>query len=368
MMMKILEKLNPNVAGITPYEPGRPIEEVARELNLDPAEIIKLASNENALGPSPKAVAAMREALPTCHRYPDGGAYLLRGKLAEKYGFEREHVLVGNGSNEILELAGHCFLHSGAAAVFSQYSFVVYRLVSMLCGARMREVPATAGLGHDLAAMREAVSPDTAVVFLCNPNNPTGTMFEPAAVETFMDGLPEDVLVIFDEAYAEIALEAMPDTLRYVREGRPVLVTRTFSKAYGLAGLRLGYAFGAPPLVRALNQARQPFNCNLLAQIGGAAALADDDFVAASRKLCREGRDYLEGVCRELDLEYVPGGANFMLIKVGDGARVFAELQPRGVIVRPMAGYQLPEYIRVTYGTMAENKRFAAGLAEVLGE
>ena len=302
---------------------------------------------------------AMRRALADCHRYPDGGAFLLRNKLAAKYGLTRDHVVVGNGSNEILELVAHCFLGPGRSAVFSQFAFVVYKLVTVLMGARQLEVPATRGLAHDLTAMRRAIAPDTSVVFLCCPNNPTGTMLAPAEVKAFMRDLPPDVLVVFDEAYAEIAVEPMPETLGYVREERPVLVTRTFSKAYGLAGLRLGYGLAAPALIRALQQARQPFNVNLLAQVAGTAALDDDDFVRAGQELVREGRAFFEATCRRLGLEFVPSGANFILIKVGDGGRVFQEMQQQGVIVRPVGSYQLPEYIRITYGTPAENERCA---------
>ena len=365
--MKIIERLNPNVAAIKPYQPGRPIEEVARELGLDPAGIIKLASNESALGPSPKAMEAMQRSIADCHRYPDGGAYVLRGAIADQFDLERDNVIVGNGSNEILELVGHCFLSGGRSAVFSQYAFIVYKLVPTLMGAPMVEVPATAGLGHDLVAMREAIDGNTGVVFLCCPNNPTGTMLDPGAVETFMDDLPPDVLIVFDEAYAEIAQGAMPDAFRYLRENRPVLITRTFSKAYGLAGLRLGYGLGPAPLIQALHQSRQPFNCNLMAQAAGTAALEDEGFVSAGQQLYQAEKEYLEGACRDMALEYVPSGGNFMLIKVGDGLRVFDELQKRGAIVRPMAGYQLPEYIRVTYGIRAENERFAASLREVMG-
>ncbi len=364
--MKILDKLNPHVAAIQPYEPGRPIEDVARELGLEPATIMKLASNESALGPSPRAMDAMRDALPECHRYPDGGAYLLRSKLAAKFGVQMDQVIVGNGSNEILELVGHCFLEPGRSAVFSQYAFIVYKLVSVLMGAKMIEVQATSGLGHDLTAMRRAITEDTAVVFLCCPNNPTGTMIHQGELDRFMLDLPEDLLVVFDEAYAEIAQGVMPETMKYVQDGRPVLVCRTFSKAYGLAALRLGYGIGPQPLVQALQQARQPFNCNRLAQIGGTAALDDDDFVSANQQTCAAAKAYLEEACAEAGWDFVSSGGNFMLIKVGDGAGVFAALQQRGVIVRPMAGYQLPEYIRVTYGTQAENERFVAALKDVL--
>lgn len=366
MTMKVLEHLSKHVAAIQPYEPGKPIEDVARELGLDPDAIIKLASNESALGPSPKALAAMRKAIEQVHLYPDGGAYILRAKIAEHFGLTREHVVVGNGSNEVLELIGHCFLDEQHSAVFSKHAFIVYKLVSVLMGAPMIEVTATAALGHDLVAMRKAIRDDTTVVFICTPNNPTGNMLAPAEIDAFMADVPDHVLVVFDEAYAELAQEPMPDTLRYVREERPVIVCRTFSKAYGLAGLRLGYALASPQLARALNQARQPFNVNLVAQAAGAAALDDKEFVERGRKLCTESKAYLEAFCAKHGLEFVPSGGNFMLIKVGQGQSVFQELQKLGVIVRPVGGYGLPEYIRVTYGTAEQNEKFARCLEQVL--
>ncbi len=365
--MKILEKLSSNVASIKPYEPGKPIEDVARELGLDPNTIIKLASNESALGPSPKAVAALKAAADKVHFYPDGGAHELRHKIAEKNGLQVDNVVVGNGSNEILELVGHCFLNESRSAVFSQYAFIVYKLVSLLFGATMKEIDATAEFGHDLDAMRDAIEDSTSIVFVCTPNNPTGAMLDPKKIEQFMDSMPDDILVVFDLAYAEIAQGPMPDVLKYVHEGRPVLVSRTFSKAYGLAGLRLGYGLGPAPLIRALNQARQPFNCNLMAQLAGAAALDDDEFLARNQQLCADAKQYFEAFCQKNGLEFVPSGGNFVLIKVGDGAGVFRKLQAEGVIVRPMAGYQLPEYIRVTYGDKEQNDRFAEALLKVLG-
>lgn len=364
--MAVLDYLNKAVAAIQPYEPGRPIEEVARQLGLDPASIIKLASNESALGPSPKAVAAMQAELANTHVYPDGGAWLLRNRIAEHYGLERDQVIVGNGSNEILEFVGHCFLHSGNSAVFSRHAFVVYKLVSVLFGTRQIEVPMADGLVHDLDAMLAAIDGDTRVVFLCNPNNPTGTMVEPAAIEAFVAAVPEDVLVVIDEAYAEIALAPMPDSLGLLARHPNVLISRTFSKAYGLAGLRLGYALGAPELIRALQQARQPFNTNLLAQVAGTAALDDQAFVDEQKTLYQAGKAQLEAGCEALGLAYIPGFANFMLIEVRDGAAMTNALQAQGVIVRPMGGYGLPSYLRVTFGTKEQNSRFLDTLATLL--
>jgi len=364
--VKLLEKVSAGVARLRPYEPGRPIEDVARAFGLDPDHIIKLASNESALGPSPVAMQALREALPGMHRYPDGGANVLRDKLAARFGVGPEQVLVGNGSNEVLELVGHAFLGPDRGALFSAHAFAVYKLVSTLFDAPFTEVATTTALEHDLDAMAAAITPETAVVFVCNPNNPTSTMVSPQAVDAFMHRIPEDVLVVFDEAYAEIAMGPMPDTLRYVHEGRPVLVTRTFPKAYGLAGLRLGYGIGPAPLVQALQQARQPFNCNLAAQVAGAAALDDDAFLTQSRALYKAGKELLEAEFAAMDLPYIPAHANFMLVRVGHGSEVSDALQQRGVIVRPMAGYGLPEYVRVTFGTDTENQRLVHTLREVL--
>lgn len=365
--MRILDQLSPDVAAIEPYQPGLPIETVARELGLEAETIIKLASNESALGPSPKAVAAIAAHLPAVHRYPDGGAYLLREKLAAHYGLAPENVIPGNGSNEILELVGHCFLNAERSAVFSQHAFVVYPLVSTLFGAQMHEAPVGPGLGHDLQAIRAAVTEDTAVVFICNPNNPTGTIADPSELEEFVESMPDDVLVVIDEAYAEICPSELPDSVGFVREGRPVLVTRTFSKAYGMAGLRLGYGLGPAPLIRALQQSRQPFNVNVLAQVAGVAALDDVDFVSRVQQCCREAKEYLEAQCARLGLQFIASHANFMLIEVGDGAAATEQLRAQGVIVRPMGGYRLPNYIRVTFGLPAENERLVKALTQVLG-
>lgn len=363
--MHVLRRLNPNIAQITPYEPGRPIEDVAREHGLDPATICKLASNENPLGPSPKALRALRKNIRDVFRYPDGGAFYLREKLAQRHQVGRCQVIVGCGSNEILEFVGHCFLGPDRSIVVSAHAFVIYKLIAAMFQTRVIEVP-TRGLGHDLTAMRRALAEDTSVLFVCNPNNPTGTLVRQAAVRRLMDNIPDSVLVVFDEAYAELALARMPDTLRYVREGRNCIVLRTFSKAYGLAGLRLGYGIGPEPLINALQKARQPFNASRPAQDAALAALDDDGYVRRSRRLFRQARAYLEERCTELGLDYEPTYANFLLIKVGNGGAVADALMRRGVIVRPMAGYGLPEYIRVSFGTMPENCRFVETLQAVL--
>ncbi len=360
--MKILELINPDIANLHPYEPGRPIEEVARELGLDPEGIIKLASNESALGPSPKALAAMQRAVAEMHLYPDGGAYSLRSALAEHYRLERAQVVMGNGSNEVLELVGHAFFAPGRSVVVSAYSFIIYRLVAWTFGAEIIEVPMKPGLVHDLEAMAAAVREDTVAVFICNPNNPTGSSVTAEEIHSFMKQVDDSTLVVFDEAYLEIGLASEVDNLRYIRESHACLITRTFSKAYGLAGLRVGYGLGPAPIIEAMQKAREPFNCNRMAQIAALAALEDEEFLAQGREIYRQGKASLEAAFEEMGLEYIPTSANFILVKVGAGAELFEALKRKGVIVRPMGGYGLPEWVRVTLGLPEENTRFLKNL------
>jgi len=366
-MMKILERLNPAVASVRPYEPGRPIEEVAREFGLDPADVCKLASNENPLGTSPKALRRLRAVLPETFRYPDGGAFYLRRKLAERLGVSPDMLIFGNGSNEIIEFIGHCFMGPGTSVVVSAHAFVIYKLIAQMFGSDVIEVPPR-GLGHNLAAMARAIRPDTSAVFVCNPNNPTGTHVGERDIRRFMERVPDNVLVVFDEAYFEFCLGRMPDTMRYVKEQRACIILRTFSKAYGLAGLRIGYGIAPAEIVAALEKPRQPFNVNRLAQEAALAALDDDAFLRRSRRVIRKGREQIETGCRRLGLSFVHSVTNFMLIEVGDGARVARELMQRGVIVRPMQGYGLPQYIRVNYGTPAENQKLLQALAVVMNQ
>jgi len=359
----------PWVAGLGAYEPGRPIEEVARELGIaDVAGIAKLASNENALGPSPRAMAAMRDAVPAMHLYPDGGAYRLKAALAARLDIAPEHLLVGNGSNEMLELLGHVFLGPDTSIVMADCAFVVYRLVAAVERATVIAVPMQA-FTHDLPAMAAAIRPDTRLVFIANPNNPTGTLLSGAAIERFMDALPDGVIVCFDEAYIELLDRArQPDTLRYVREGRPVVVLRTFSKTYGLAGLRVGYAVADPDCIRLLNRVRQPFNVNAMALAAAEAALGDEAYVAQTRELVRDGLEFFTAEFVRLGLAYVPSVANFILVRVGRGRAVFEALQRAGIIVRPMDAYGLPDYIRITTGRPEQNRRCIEALVNVLAE
>lgn len=348
------------------YQPGRPIEEVARELDLDPKTILKLASNENPLGPSPLALAAMEKVLPQIHLYPDGNAYYLKQKLAQKLGVEPANLVLGNGSNEVLELVGHALLQPGTDVVVSQYAFAVYPIVTHLFGGNLITVPAR-DYGHDLPAMLKAITPATRVVFVANPNNPTGTLAPRAHVLRLVNEAPPHVLVVVDEAYLEY-LENPTDLLALVRRGEKpnLLLTRTFSKIYGLAGLRLGYGIGHPDLIAALEKIREPFNVNLLAQVAALAALEDAEHVQRSIHNNKTGLKYFSEALTEAKLPFVPSEGNFVLVQVGDGQRVFTELQKKGVIVRPMGGYQLPEWIRISVGTPAENSRCLSALSKVL--
>lgn len=347
------------------YEPGKPVEELAREMGLAPEAILKLASNENPLGPSPKAIAAMREALDRAHFYPDGGGWALRGAIAEKTGLRRENVVLGNGSNELIEFAAHAFLSPGDEVVVARHAFAVYGLVAQLFGARTVEVD-DPGYRHDLRAMRQAVTPRTRLLFIANPNNPTGTRVPNAEIDELLDDLPERVLVVFDEAYVEF-LDDPPDLPSRIRAGCPILIMRTFSKILGLAGLRIGYGLAPEPLAAILQKTRQPFNANAVAQAGAMAGLADEEHLARTRELTRHGRAMLERGFQELGLEYVPSCANFVLVRVGDGDAVFQALLQRGVIVRSMRSYKLPEHIRVSVGTPEQNARFLEELRRVLG-
>jgi len=353
-----------HVQNLIAYEPGKPVEELAREMGLQASEIIKLASNENPLGPSPKALHAMREALERAHFYPDGGGWELRGAIAAKLGLERENVILGNGSNEIIEFIGHAFLNPGDEVVTAGHAFAVYSLMAQLFGAKTVEVP-DPGYTHDLPAMLAAITPQTRQVFIANPNNPTGTMVGQDAIDRFMDKVPDHVLVIFDEAYFEF-LDEPPDVIRFVREGRNVVVMRTFSKIQGLAALRIGYGVAPVGLASVLQKTRQPFNANGIAQAGAVAGLQDEDHMRKTRELTREGRHFFETEFKALGLEYVPSSANFVLVRVGDGDRVFKELLARGIIVRAMRSYKMPDWIRVSVGTMEQNRRFIRELPEVL--
>jgi histidinol-phosphate aminotransferase len=346
------------------YEPGKPIEYVARELGLDPAGIIKLASNENPFGPSPLAVAAAKRALEHGELYPDGGCFELRQKLAVARGLGADQFVIGNGSNEIIELLGHVFLGPGDEVVMGAPAFVVYKLVTLLFGAKAVEIPLREWR-HDLPAIAAAITSKTKLVYVCTPNNPTGTANTEAELLAFVRGLPDHVIAIVDEAYAEF-VENPPDMRPLIAEGRKVVCLRTFSKIYGLASLRVGYGYANADVCALLNRVRQPFNVNAIGQAAAIAALDDREFAERCARDTRTGLRQIEAGCRKLQLEFVPSVANFMLVKVGDGLRVFDTLQRAGIIVRPVKSYGLPEWIRVTVGSSAQNERLLAELGKSL--
>ncbi len=358
--------LNPALQTLPVYQPGRPIDEVARELGLPVEDVIKLASNENPLGPSPAALAAMEKALQTLHLYPDGSAFHLKHRLADKLGLTPANLILGNGSNEIIEFTGHALMRPGVDVIVSQYSFAIYPIMAKMFGANVVTVPAK-NYGHDLPAMLRAITPNTRVLFVANPNNPTGTLAEREDVVNLINEVPPNVLLVMDEAYIEFLDDAV-DLLPLIRSGmKPnLLLMRTFSKIYGLAGLRLGYGIGHPDLISALEKVRQPFNINSLVQAGALAALDDIEHVGRTRHNNAQGMSFLVNELHRLKLETVPSAANFLLVKVGDGQKVFNELQKRGVITRPMAGYGLPDFIRISIGTPAENARCIEALKQVL--
>lgn len=348
------------------YEPGRPLEEVAREHGLDPASLVKLASNENNLGPSPKAVAAMKDAAEKMHLYPDGGAFYLRRALASQLGVAQDQLIFGNGSNELIEFLGHVFLEPGANIVMSECAFVIYKLVATAFGAETRAAPMQ-NFTHDLEAMAGLVDEHTRLVFVANPNNPTGTRVGNGELKAFLDGLPPHVLPVLDEAYVELLPEEeQPGAPEWIGEGRPLIILRTFSKTYGLAGVRLGYGISSPELVGWMEKFRQPFNVNAMAQAAALAAIEDTDYVERTRRWVRDGLDYFEAAFAEMGLETVPSCANFLLVKTGDSRGTFETLQRQGVIARPMDGYGLTEWLRLSVGTQEENEKAVAILREAL--
>lgn len=359
-------KVHGAVEDLVPYPPGKPIEELERELGITGS--IKLASNENPLGPSPKAVEAVKRAVSGVNRYPDGSCHYLRERLSAELGVSGDMLVFGNGSNEIIELMVRTFMAEGDEAVMADPSFAVYPILLKTVGGVSVRVPLK-DFTHDLDAMSEAVGPRTRIVFIANPNNPTGTIVTREQVQGFMDKIPPDVIVCMDEAYFEfVRSPEYPDTLAMVKEGkRPVVVLRTFSKVFGLAGLRIGYGVAHPQITDYLNRVRQPFNVNAMAQAAALACLEDPEHLERTRENNSNGLDYLYSEVDHMGLEYVPTEANFFLIKVGDGGGVYEKLLRKGVIVRPMKSYGLGEYIRVTVGLPEENERFVRSLQEVLG-
>ena len=354
------------VRAIAPYQPGKPISELARELGLAEADIVKLASNENPLGPSPRALAAAQDALHDMALYPDGAGFALKARLSARFGVEAKQIVLGNGSNDVLDMAARAFLAPGTSSVYSQHAFAVYPIATQTVGATGIAVPAR-NYGHDLAAMRAAIRDDTRVLWIANPNNPTGTFLPWAEIAAFLEAVPHRVLVVLDEAYGEyLPTDDRADTLAWIGRFPNLLICRTFSKAYGLAGLRVGYGIGHPDVIDLLNRVRHPFNVNAPALAAAEAALDDVEFLLRSYALNRAGMAQLVAGLAELTVETVPSKGNFLLAKVGDAARINAELLKRGVIVRPVANYGLPEFLRVSVGLAGQNTRFLETLKACL--
>ena len=360
------ERVAPHVKAIAPYIPGKPISELAREFGLDESSIVKLASNENPLGPSPMALEAARDALKDMALYPDGAGFALKAALCRKLGVAQQNIVLGNGSNDVLDMAARAFLGHGMSAVYAQHAFAVYPIATLTVGAQGIEVPAVE-YGHDLAAMRAAIREDTRLLWIANPNNPTGTFLQWAEIEAFLHEVPRHVLVVLDEAYGEyLPPEDRRDTVALIDRHPNLLISRTFSKAYGLAGLRVGYGLAQPRVIDLLNRVRHPFNANAPALVAAEASLDDAEFLARSYEVNRAGLGQLAAGLAALGIEHVPSRGNFLLAKVGEAARINQALLKSGVIVRPVANYGLPEFLRVSVGLEAQNARFLEALGACL--
>lgn len=355
-----------HIQAIAPYQGGKPITELAREMGLRVEDIVKLASNENPLGISPKAEFAIQEALLDIARYPDGNSFALRDAVSKKFKVNPEQIVFGNGSNDILELAARAFLTSDCETVYSQHAFAVYPLVTQATGAKGVVVPAQ-NFGHDLQGMLAAISAKTRIIFVANPNNPTGTLLGKDELLAFLRKVPEHILVVLDEAYDEYLSAAhKSEAIGWLAEFNNLIISRTFSKAYGLAGLRIGFGLAHPNIADMMNRVRQPFNVNSIAQAAAVATLADDDFVARSYALNQAGMVQMTQGLQELGLEYITSYANFVSFKVANAASVNQQLLQNGVIVRPIANYEMPEYLRVSIGLFSENARFLEVLTQIL--
>ncbi|PID56476.1 histidinol-phosphate transaminase [candidate division KSB3 bacterium] len=366
--MDIRDLVPEHILEITPYQPGKPIEELQRDLGV--SDCIKLASNENPLGPSPKALAAMQDAIQRANIYPDGGSYYIKNALAEKFGVLPSQIFTGNGSDEVIELMMKTFLTPSDSVVLSHYSFIVYTLAALGIGAAIHSVPRKVDYTHDLEAMADAVTADTKMIFIDNPTNPLGTMVGQEAFDAFMQRVPERVLVVSDEAYDEyVDADDFPDSFHYLRKKRRILILKTFSKIYGLAGLRIGYGIGPEEVVDAANRIRPPFNVNSIAQAAALAALGDREHVERSREVNRAGKDYLYRSFEEMGLTYIPSYGNFVTVDFErDAAAINDSLLRQGVIVRPIAGYGLPHHLRISVGTQAHNERLIRALGNALQE
>lgn len=354
------------IRAIAPYQGGKPISELAREMGLNEADIVKLASNENPLGMSPKAMMAVEGAIEDIARYPDGNAFALREAVSRQYGVAASQIVFGNGSNDILELAARAFLQPGDEAIYSQHAFAVYPLVTQAVGAKGVVVPAKE-YAHDLDGFLKAITPKAKLVFIANPNNPTGTLIKKDALKSFLDAAPEHMLVLLDEAYDEYLNETdKSEAISWLAQYPNLIISRTFSKAYGLAGLRVGFGLMQAKVADIMNRVRQPFNVNSIAQAAAVASLADDDFVARSYAANQAGMAQLTQGLRKLELEYIPSYGNFVSFKVKNAAQVNHELLKNGVIVRPVANYEMPDYLRVSVGLFSENAKFLQALEKIL--
>ena len=356
------------IRAIAPYQGGKPIAELAREMGLNEADIVKLASNENPLGISPKAQMAIDEAVHTIARYPDGNSFALRQAVSEKFGVAHNQIVFGNGSNDILELAARAFLHADCEAIYSQHAFAVYPLVTQAVGATGVVVPAK-NYAHDLDGFLKAITPKTKLIFIANPNNPTGTLLSKDALRAFIHVVPRHILIVLDEAYDEyLSATHKSEAISWLAEFENLIISRSFSKAYGLAGLRIGFGVMHAEVADMLNRVRQPFNVNSIAQAAAVASLADEDFVARSYALNQAGMAQLTQGFNKLGLEYIVSYANFVSFKVANAAQVNQQLLQSGVIVRPIANYEMPEYLRVSIGLFSENARFLTVLEEILSK
>ena len=354
------------IRDIAPYQGGKPIAELAREMGLNEADIVKLASNENPLGISPKAQMAIDEAVHDIARYPDGNSFALRKAVAEKFNVEHNQIVFGNGSNDILELAARAYLRAGDEAIYSQHAFAVYPLVTQAVGAVGVTVPAN-NYAHDLDGFLKAITAKTKLIFIANPNNPTGTLINKHALQAFIHAAPSHVLIVLDEAYDEyLSAENKSEAIGWLAEFDNLIISRTFSKAYGLAGLRIGFGLMHVNVTDMLNRVRQPFNINSIAQAAAVASLADDDFVARSYAANQAGMAQITQGLTHLGLDYIPSHANFVSFSVKNAAEVNKKLLQNGVIVRPIANYEMPDYLRVSIGLFSENARFLTVLAQIL--
>jgi len=352
------------IRAISPYLPGKPITQLAREMGMPVDKIIKLASNENPLGMSPKARVALEKAVAELSRYPD--QFELAKAISERHGIGMDRIALGNGSNDLLDLAARVFLAPGRSSVFSQHAFAVYPLATMSAGGECIQVPAKE-FGHDLAAMQAAIRPDTSIVWIANPNNPTGTFLPYAQIRAFLQALPQHVVAVLDEAYNEYLPPALrEDTLAWLAEFQNLIITRTFSKVYGLAGLRIGYALASAEIVDLMNRVRQPFNVNSLALAAAIGALDDHVFLAESFQLNRRGIEQIVAGLKRLGLEHIPAHGNFVTFRAGDAAGINQRMLKQGVIVRPLANYGMPLHLRVTIGLETENTRFLEALGKSL--